>query len=108
MNRSKDESELSSFQRSVGEWGDETFYTEHISHWEFVDGRMNHLKKEIEELEKAPYIETPEELADCFLILLHLAHLRNIDLLDEARKKMKINKDRSWGEADKDGVIEHV
>lgn len=99
-------SELSEFQRSVGEWGDETFKpTENYDSCDFISGRINHLKKEVSELEQT---WNGEELADCFLLLLHISHITKVDLFEEARKKMVINRVRTWGKPDKDGVIEHI
>lgn len=114
-------SELSVFQDEVGEWGDKTFNSKRgFDKDSCTCGMYNHLKKEVIELEKAcrcatdPNIPTDqreaisEETADCFLLLLHLAHLHKFDLLEEARKKMEINRKRTWGEPDEYGVIEHV
>ena len=89
-------------------WSGYTFYKTMQPHHEFREGRIKHLKKEVEELENSSYVDSPEELADCFLLLLHLSYLRDIDLLKEARKKMNINRAREWGEPDKDGVIREI
>lgn len=88
-------SELSEFQKKVGEWGNETFNSKgDIRKQEFINGRLVHLNKELEEFIISLH---PEEAADCFLLLLHLSHLLNFDLLEEARKKMEINRKRKWG-----------
>lgn len=115
--------ELSEFQEEVGIWGNETFNpTGAIDPGDFFEGRINHLEKEIKELKIAflePYAwteynknkknqEIKEEIVDCYLLVLHLVHLRGFDLLDEARKKMEINRGRKWGPPDKNGVIEHT
>jgi NTP pyrophosphatase (non-canonical NTP hydrolase) len=120
--------ELKEFQKEVGEWGDKTFNSKRQFNIESCTyGIVNHLKKEIKEFEdlyelsklagnkylrhsnddsKETYLQ--REIADCFILLLHLAHLWNCDLLDEARKKMDINRRREWGDPDQDGVVEHV
>lgn len=68
------------------------------------EGIISHLKKEINELSES---HSPEEAADCLILLLHHAHMVGYDLLDEASKKLEINKSRSWNKPDKNGVIEH-
>lgn len=119
-------SELSEFQKEVGEWADETFKHDDYSLYSL----FLHLGKEIKELGIAiadfmgqalqNLKELPNrpkqldrqklnnELADCFILLLNIAHICNIDLLDESRKKMERNRKRKWRKPDKDGVIEHV
>lgn len=48
------------------------------------------------------------ELADCFLLIIGVAHLSGIDLEQAVEEKMAINRRRVWGEPDSDGVVEHV
>lgn len=119
-------SELSEFQDEVGEWGNETFKHDDFSLYSL----WHHLEKEVKELAQAiadfkvPALNNIErlpekpkqldrtrindELADCFILLLDMAHVINTDILDEARKKLEINRQRTWGEPDEHGVIEHV
>jgi predicted house-cleaning noncanonical NTP pyrophosphatase (MazG superfamily) len=52
-----------------------------------------HLKKEIEELEND---DTPEELADCLMLILDYASRSNWNVVLEAKKKLEICKARSW------------
>lgn len=101
---------LSKFQEEVGKWATETFYKPSMGDrkYSFCDGRVKHFMKEADELNKSNFLLLPQEAADCFLLLIHIAHIMEFDLLDEARKKMEINKKRTWGEPDEDGVIEHV
>jgi NTP pyrophosphatase (non-canonical NTP hydrolase) len=112
-------SELSDFQKEVGEWGDETFNAKRNYDLQSCShGIYKHLVKEVKELYDAlrqkfvsdnpPTCSVEEELADCFIILIHLAHLHGFDLLEAARNKMDINRKRTWGEPDEDGVIEHI
>lgn len=125
MNKSKDKSELSAFQRSVGKWGKKTF--NHDDH--SLYSLWHHLEKETKELAGAiadfmgqamdnvkqlPDKPQPldrkriaDELADCHLLLLNIAHLTGVDLGKASRAKMEINRKRKRGEPDKDGVIEH-
>jgi predicted house-cleaning noncanonical NTP pyrophosphatase (MazG superfamily) len=95
-------SELSEFQKWVGEWGNETFNPKRGNNSKAI---VHHLEKEVCELMDS---NSPEEAADCFILLLHHAHALGYDLLDEARKKMEINKERQWGLPDENGVVEHV
>jgi len=98
-----DETPLSYFQKSVGVWGDATFPNADIK------AKVCHLKKEVKELENASTeCGIAEETADCFLLLLHIAHKSNFDLLAAAQIKMIVNRKRKWGKPDNDGVIEHV
>lgn len=65
-----------------------------------------HLKKEAQELWEDPYDE--EEIADIFILLAGVAHLAGVDLEAAVEKKMKINRERTWGEPDAEGVVEHI
>lgn len=106
-------SELRAYQKEIGEWGDETFNSKRSDDLAVnLYAIANHLKKEAQEVVDSAgcddYELISEEISDCFLLLLHIAHNLEIDLLDCAREKMEINYKRTWGEPDKDGVIEHV
>ena len=92
--------EYNSFQRIVGQWGDELFGV-----GQKAPGIVAHLRKEVEELAE---FHAPEEGADCFLLLLQHAHQCGYDLYEEAKKKHQINLTRKWGAPDKDGCIEHI
>lgn len=91
--------DCNTFQREVGEWGSATFPDG------TPDSVVAHLKKEVNELAES---HDPEEAADCLLLLLHHAHKCGYDLMIEAFKKFKINKTRTWGTPDRDGVVEHI
>ena len=76
------------FQREVGEWGKATFPNSTLL------SIMAHLREEVAELDHEVRAGLPkhgparyfgqvaigEELADCYLLLLHLAHRVGIDL----------------------------
>jgi NTP pyrophosphatase (non-canonical NTP hydrolase) len=76
--------------------------------------KLNHLREEIEELNDALQQNDENrrlEFADCFILLFGCAasdgytyeHIcRAID------EKMKINKERKWGKANKNGVVNHI
>lgn len=112
--------ELSEFQKEVGEWGDRTFNVHRgFDLHKCTHAIASHFAKEADELgEAVDYFlmgacsfdnkAMKEESADCFLILLHLAHLHGFDLLEAAREKMEVNYKRTWGTPDENGVIEHI
>ena len=90
---------LKRFQKIVGRWEEKTFPTA------TQETRITHLFREVKELQES---NSPEEAADCFILLLGHAHLGGYDLLKQAVKKMKINKGRTWGQPDAEGVQEHI
>lgn len=71
-----------------------------------------HLKKEVLELAidliNCDYEKARIEIADCFLLIIAVAHLSGIDLEASIEEKMAINRRRVWGEPDAYGVVEHV
>lgn len=104
---------LDRFQREVGEWAEKTFP-------KATDTSVAiHLGREVAELRSwcvaadhgrapVPVVEVAGELADCFLLLLHLAHRFDISLLGAADYKFTKNQARTWGKPDAEGVVEHV
>jgi len=90
---------LKAFQYAVGEWGKQTFP------WQTIESIIAHLKREVKELSDDP---GTEEAADCFLLLLNLAHRLGFDLKEEAEAKFRINRKRKWGKPDSQGVVEHI
>ena len=98
------------FQDEVGEWAEKTF--PHST----VLTCINHLWREVAELKDSADAAAitewngcdPEELADCFLLLLHIAHKIKANLLVEAVVKHGKNKKRTWGNPDAEGVSEHI
>lgn len=72
-------------------------------------GPIDHLKKEILELEENP--TDASEYADCFLLLLDASRRAGISLdglIDAARHKMTINERREWQTPEPDKAVEHV
>ena len=52
-----------------------------------------------------------EEFADCFILLFNCATNENLSIehiYNLCREKLEINKQRSWGKPDKDGVVKHI
>lgn len=92
--------------KDVVKWQRDTFPGSHIY------SKLQHLKKEISEVETAKsFDEAKEELADCFILLMGACDSLglNYDGITEAVKsKMIINKLRQWGTPDKDGVVLHI
>ncbi|HXG72820.1 MAG TPA: dATP/dGTP pyrophosphohydrolase domain-containing protein [Gemmatimonadaceae bacterium] len=92
-------------QRAVGEWGEQTF--PHASPASIVVG----LQCEVEELARAVESGTSfsaeEEMANCYLLLLHLAHRSDVDLVEAGAAKFIVNKQRTWDPPDADSVSGH-
>lgn len=65
-----------------------------------------HLKREAEELAAAP--EDPSEIADVYLLLLHLESKLPTSLRKAAAAKFSELKRRKWGKPDAEGVVEHI
>lgn len=75
-------------------------------------GALKHLAKEANECIEA--IGTPnyaEEIADCFLLLIDAARRGGVtipSMVYAARRKMIVNKYRSWPKPTSDEPVEHV
>ncbi len=77
---------------------------------------LKHLQKEIPELiesyeEYGECKHTDLEYADAFILLLQSASRYGLTaerIVEICNKKLEINKMRSWGKPDKDGVVEHI
>lgn len=68
---------------------------------------INRMSLEFQELMTATDEGRIEEAADVVIMLFGLAGLLDFDLLEEVRKKMAINKQRTWTTTE-DGVVQHV
>lgn len=118
--------ELQDLMNQISEWSDKTF----------GEGQRSapiayHLKKEVDELidaiNKAKELGCDEsvgvgefgrqlqatkfEYADCLMLILDSAHHFGIsakDLISAVIDKLEINKNRKWGKADENGVVEHI
>lgn len=117
--------DLNKFQKEHGEWANSVFGT-----GRGPMGPLNHLKEEINELEKALVMvtysdvnEQPtemvaqlqadalEEYADCFLLLINSAFMQGIDmrtLMQAAAEKFEVCKNREWGPVNDEGFAEHI
>jgi NTP pyrophosphatase (non-canonical NTP hydrolase) len=100
----------------ITDWQDETFpESTELS-------RVKHLIKEVCELEfeakifeKSPTAHNRsnknQEYADCFFLLFGAAKKAGMSYEDICRAidfKFEINKNRTWGKPDENGVVEHV
>lgn len=88
-----------SLQAEIGGWA-ESIFTQATN-----ASICKHLRREVKELIKS---YQPEEAADCMFLLLHFAYKNGFDLFEQVRKKLTTNKNRKWGQPDKDGVVEHL
>lgn len=91
-------------QLSVGYWAERTFPQATNT------SIIAHLRREVAELAEADENLQPleEEIADCLLLLMHLAHRRGFGLEHLAREKYTINRNRTWSTPDHEGVVEHL
>jgi hypothetical protein len=64
-----------------------------------------HVGEEMQELLES---QEPEEAADILIGLCSFASLRGFDLMAEARRKLAINRARTWAPPDANGVSRHV
>lgn len=106
---------LQTLMIEISDWSDKQFGT--IKRNPAI---VYHLLKEVQELidefnstknlsDKQQSIRM--EFADCFMLILDSAHnfgLSADDLIDASKEKLEINKERKWGNPDKNGVIEHI
>lgn len=90
---------IESLQFMHGMWAEQTFPAQ------TNEAILEHLKREVTELLES---ESPEEAADCLLLLLSYAHKNGFDLMQQAVRKHRICRQRQWGTPDELGVVEHV
>lgn len=93
-------------QREITRWADEQFpgRTDHQTVFKLVVHEVPELM--IHKKEKGlEGIGT--ELADCFILLMDLASMWNVNVMEAIRTKMKVNYQRIW-ERDAHGIMQHV
>jgi len=78
-------------------------------------GLINHLEQEVDELCQSMGMGMDEfkrhEFADCFILLMGAAKADGMsyeDICNAISEKLEINKKRTWGEPDSNGVINHI
>jgi len=94
--------ELKSFPiiKEINDWQDKTFPDANPTSIFF------HMVEEFSELQKDK--TDASEMADIFILLVGLAHNSGVDLIQAVKGKFDINKKRTWGEPDENGVINHI
>jgi len=103
---------LQEIAKEINDWQDKTFSKATAL------SAVTHLQREVVELtfaiqtkhykRETGQSDIEKELADCFILLLNVAHLSGVDLEIATDEKMAINFNRVWGEPDADGVVEHI
>jgi NTP pyrophosphatase (non-canonical NTP hydrolase) len=93
-------------QREITRWADEQFpgRTDHQTLFKLVLHEVPELLTHKKE-KGTEGIDT--ELADCFILLLDLASMWNVNITEAIRAKMELNYSRIW-ERDAHGVYQHV
>lgn len=91
---------LSAAMSECATWSEETFG--HATPTSIT----KHLLKEAQELADDP--TDGEEMADILMLLAHLFAVTDKDPVYELQRKLAINRRRTWGKPDADGVVEHV
>lgn len=110
------------FQRELSAWARKTFPRK--SEVGRAESIFAHFREEVDELEEAMHpvagyrterkqlerlAAIDEEIADCLLLLLHLASQYGIVAEDAARRKFEINKRRTWETEDNgSGYRRHI
>ena len=95
--------DLDDRQHECGTWADKTFPSSTSA------SIMAHLRRELVELaEETDPIKRRAECADVLLLMIHLAHKEGWSLQSALRDKFEVNKRRTWGKPDAEGVVEHV
>lgn len=95
--------------KEINLWAEKTFPDQ------TVEGKLNHLRKEIDELDVEVLNDmfsdnAKEELADCFILLFSVGYRMGLtleDLITEMNKKLEINKKRKWGKINEKGYPSH-
>lgn len=97
-------------QGDVGAWIDATFpHGSAATAYAHLCDEVRELGEAVHSVEGGGAVEhTAEELADCCLLLLSIAHHLGIDLEAEAARKLAVNREREWGAPDHRGVARHV
>lgn len=91
---------LESVLADVVAWGQQTFRQATLF------STVEHLRREAEELAANPTSES--EIADVLILLAQVAARQGISLVDAVSQKMIVNRSRTWGAPDADGVVEHI
>lgn len=99
---------MQSIFKRWGEWSKKTFPNQK------VEGKINHLKREVDELNKSTEDGQADiiEIADCVGLLFAICEIEGVSynqLKDAMNHKLDINIMREWPEnSDSEGVYAHV
>ena len=92
--------DLTEIIKEINDWQDKVFTQA------TAESTAAHLLREAKELYDDPY--DAGEIADIFILLAAVAHKTGVDIETAVERKMAINRLRTWGKPDKQGVVEHV
>lgn len=98
-----------SFWYAAGQWSNKTFGPPFIRG---PQGPIDHLRKELEEVKNADYLNL-EEYVDCFFLILDAARRANFtdsEFMEACFNKLEKNSKRTWPDwrkADPNKAIEH-
>ncbi len=97
--------DLQELVTQIGVWADNTFPLSRLNPLP----SLHHLQMEVSELIAAPYDLI--EYADAATLLFDAARKAGYnvaDVVEAMQRKLAINKTRTWGKPDENGVVEHV
>ena len=98
--RQEQEQSLDALLVEVAEWAREKFPEQS------GESISVHMLREAEELREKP--SDPIEMADVMMLVADLADFYKVDLKKAIREKLVICRKQEWGEADSEGVHEHI
>lgn len=97
-------SEIEFLQDDVVSWADSI--SKHRSPKDAVVKMVSETSELLDAVLNGTLRDVEGELADCFILMLDLAAMHNVDLLHAARVKMMVNKTREW--RNEGGVIRRI
>lgn len=92
--------DIKALQAEIKEWADQHFPDR--TAWQACTKLV---MEEIPELVKD--MNSPEEYADCVILILDIASLKGIDVAAAVSAKMEINRKRTWHINDITGLLNH-
>lgn len=93
-------------QDEITRWATETFphRTDHHALYKLV---LQEVPELLTHKKEKGTEDIGTELADCFILLLDLASLWEVDVVDAIRAKMAVNYARKWTQ-DENGIMQHI
>lgn len=96
---------IKDLQYKIGRWQRETFgESTSLSKIEHTELELQELKKE---LISGTYQGKCDEIADCFILLLGIADLEQIDVEKAIEEKFEVIQKRTWGKPSPTGLYLH-